>query len=308
MSTEASVPRPRIPDPDHSGSGLFATLLEEAPIGFAFFDTELRFLGVNRTLAEIQGLPVEKFIGRRPHEVFPDDLGEQVETALRKVLAEDCSVLEADLRIESGGTDGQERETVCWALSWFPAHGSDGKIFGIALIAVDVTERQRAEEIIRRKEERYRSLVEASSQIVWVTSPNGAVTEDSPEWRAITGQTLEQYLGNGWLDAVHPEDRERTEEAWRDCVLNRRVLDATYRIHTKSGGYRYYDVRAVPIRRGDEVVEWVGANTDVTGQREAEEMRAGSPSSCRQRRCAPPGFNRLRPCWPRRSRSTRSSR
>jgi PAS domain S-box-containing protein len=272
VSTEASVPLPRFPDPDHSGSALFATLLEEAPIGFAFFDTELRFLGVNKTLAEIRGLPVAKFIGRRPHEVFDGELGAQIDTALHKVLDEDCSVLDDDLRIESG-YDGRERETRCWALSWFPAHGSDGKVFGVALIAVDVTERQRAEEIIRRKEERYRSLVEASSQIVWVTSPTGAVTEDSVEWRAITGQTLEQYLGNGWLDAVHPEDRERTEAVWRDCVRNHRVFDATYRIHTKSGGYRYYDVRAVPIRRGDDVVEWVGANTDVTGQREAEEMR-----------------------------------
>ena len=46
-----------------------------------------------------------------------------------------------------------------------------------------------------------------------------------------------------------------------------------YRIRTRAGGYRNYDVRAVPIRRDGEIVEWVGANTDVTGKREAEEMR-----------------------------------
>ena len=143
----------------------------------------------------------------------------------------------------------------------------------MALIAVDVTDRQNSAEAVRRSEERYRSLVQAGAQVVWVTTPTGQIAEDSPEWRWITGQSLEEYLGNGWLDAIHPEDRERVEREWRECVHAGKVFDSRYRVRTKTGSYRHYDVRAVPIERDGKIIEWVGASTDVTGQREAEEMR-----------------------------------
>ena len=76
----------------------------------------------------------------------------------------------------------------------------------------------------------------------------------------------------GWT-SVHPEDRERVERDWRECVRSGKIFDDRYRIRTKGGSYRHYDVRAVPIERDGKIVEWVGASTDVTSQREAEEMR-----------------------------------
>ena len=99
------------------------------------------------------------------------------------------------------------------------------------------------------------------------------MAEDSPEWRWITGQSAEDFIGYGWLDTLHPEDRERVERDWRECVRTGKVFDDRYRIRTKAGSYRHYDVRAVPIERDGKIVEWVGASTDVTSQREAEEMR-----------------------------------
>src|SRR6266542_3368125 len=124
-----------------------------------------------------------------------------------------------------------------------------------------------------RSEERYPSLSQAGAQGGWVTTPTGEIAGDSPEWRWITGQAVEEYQGSGWLDAIHPEDRERVERDWRDCVQTGKVFGSRYRVRTKTGSYRHYDVRAVPIERDGKIVEWVGASTDVTGQREAEEMR-----------------------------------
>ena len=126
---------------------------------------------------------------------------------------------------------------------------------------------------IRRSEERYRSLVLGGAQLVWVAAPDGAMKEDSPEWRWITGQSAADFTGFGWLNSVHLEDRERVERDWRECVRTGKVFDDRYRIRTKGGSYRHYDVRAVPIERDGKIVEWVGASTDVTSQREAEEMR-----------------------------------
>src|SRR5260370_25858938 len=132
---------------------------------------------------------------------------------------------------------------------------------------------EKAEEEIRRSEERYRSLVQGGAQVVWVAAPAGAMKEDSPEWGWMTGQAVEQYIGSGWLESIHPEDGERVERDWRECVRTGKVFDDRYRIRTKGGSYRHYDVRAVPIERDGKIVEWVGASTDVTSQREAEEMR-----------------------------------
>ena len=103
--------------------------------------------------------------------------------------------------------------------------------------------------------------------------PTARSKEDSPEFRWITGQSAEEYIGHGWLASIHPEDRERVERDWRECVRTGKVFDDRYRIRTKGGSYRHYDVRAVPIERDGKIVEWVGASTDVTSQREAEEMR-----------------------------------
>ena len=97
--------------------------------------------------------------------------------------------------------------------------------------------------------------------------------EDSAEWRWITGQTVEEFIGNGWLDSIHPEDRERVERDWHESLRTGRIFDDRFRMRAKGGSYRHYDVRAVPIERDGKIAEWVGACTDVTSQREAEEMR-----------------------------------
>jgi PAS domain S-box-containing protein len=285
---------------DVSDSALLATLLREAPIGFAFFGADLCFRRVNQTLARWHGADQAEHIGRLPSQVWPEQLADRAESAIRHVLAEDQPLFESDqpitfpvtppgapaataavarheapqaARARRDRTDTAAQQIRHWAFSWFPSHDPDGDITGVALIAVDITDRQNSEEAVRRSEERYRSLVQAGAQVVWVTTPTGEIAEDSPEWRWITGQTAEEYQGSGWLDAIHPEDRERVERDWRDCVQTGKVFDSRYRVRTKTGSYRHYDVRAVPIERDGKIVEWVGASTDVTGQREAEEMR-----------------------------------
>jgi PAS domain S-box-containing protein len=292
MSTDTSVPQPRVSGLDVSDSALLATLLREAPIGFAFFGPDLRFRRINQTLARLAGLALDAHLGLLPSQVWPSMLASRVESAVRQVLAEGQPLYESNQPVSpadaTAGTTragqpgsaaapassaGRGRDARQWAFSWFPSHDPEGNIAGVALIAVDVTDRQNSAEAVRRSEERYRSLVQAGAQVVWVTTPTGQTAEDSPEWRWITGQSLEEYLGNGWLDAIHPEDRERVEREWRECVGAGKVFDSRYRVRTKTGSYRHYDVRAVPIERDGKIIEWVGASTDVTGQREAEEMR-----------------------------------
>ena len=141
-------------------------------------------------------------------------------------------------------------------------------------IVRDITERKRAQEALQEGEERFRALVDASAQIVWTTDAEGAVVEDSPSWRAFTGQTYEQWEGWGWLDAFHPEDRERVAALWRKAVEEKTPLNTEYRIHHVSGEWRWTAVRAVPLLAPDGSIRgWVGMNTDITEAKRAEEAR-----------------------------------
>ncbi|KUP96756.1 SpoIIE family protein phosphatase [Thermobifida cellulosilytica] len=269
MSTETSVPFLRVSPMNPVDAALLDTLLKEAPIGFAFLTPDLCFQRVNRTLAAIYGRSAQDCQGRTPSEVLCPSDAEEHKRALTAVLSGE-SVVYSDHHL-IGGTPSQPDEERHWALSWFPARDSEGEISGVALIAVDISERHKAELALRRSEERYRALMQAGNQIVWAAARDGRVDEDCPEWRNLTGQTEEEYLAEGWLAAVHPDDRERTRLAWEDAIEDAAIFEADFRVRMRSGEYRHYRSRAVPLRRDGQVVEWVGTHVDVTATAEVRQ-------------------------------------
>ncbi|UUO07247.1 PAS domain S-box protein [Blastopirellula sp. J2-11] len=156
-----------------------------------------------------------------------------------------------------------------------PIRDRSGAIIGAVLVFRDVTSRRRTEQKLQSSEERFRALVKATATIVWTTAPNGQIVEDSPTWRAFTGQTFDQWRGSGWLDAVHPDDREHTSESWRIATADRTAYQCEYRLRRSDGEYRWTSVRGVPILNSDgSVREWVGMNVDITDERAtAEKVR-----------------------------------
>jgi PAS domain S-box-containing protein len=147
-----------------------------------------------------------------------------------------------------------------------------GRPIRVAGVIVDVTARKEADSALRESVERFHALVDVSAQIVWTADVNGAVVEDSPSWRAFTGQTYEQWKGRGWLDALHPDDRVSAEELWRAAVAEKSPVSTEYRLRHVSGEWRWTAVRAVPLfRPNGSVYEWVGMNQDITERKQAEE-------------------------------------
>ena len=83
---------------------------------------------------------------------------------------------------------------------------------------------------------------------------------------------MSTWAAAGWTPSIPRTGSGSSGNGATACDTGK-VFDSRYRVRTKSGSYRHYDVRAVPIERDGKIIEWVGASTDVTGQREAEEMR-----------------------------------
>ncbi|MDZ8259054.1 PAS domain S-box protein [Nostoc sp. ChiQUE01b] len=124
---------------------------------------------------------------------------------------------------------------------------------------------------LRDSEARYRSLAEASASIVWRAGPWGNVVDDIPTWQAFTGQSLEQYKGWGWVEALHPEDHASMVEIWKQAFPTRSVAVAEYRLLRYDGEYRYMNIRGVPILdETGEIREWVGMCVDITERKQAD--------------------------------------
>ncbi|WP_435011571.1 response regulator [Tundrisphaera lichenicola] len=120
-------------------------------------------------------------------------------------------------------------------------------------------------------ERRYRSLVEATTAIVWNTPASGEFESEQQGWSDFTGQSFDELRGWGWLDAIHPEDRAETVRVWSKTVANRSTYRVEHRIRRADGEYRHMMVRAIPILSEDGTIhEWIGVHTDIDLQKRAE--------------------------------------
>ncbi|HKT61770.1 MAG TPA: PAS domain S-box protein [Gemmatimonadales bacterium] len=178
-------------------------------------------------------------------------------------------------RVEYSTTERLRRDGTRLAISLTvsPIWDSSGQVVGVSSIQRDITERQRAAEELARREQRYRALVQANTSLVWTTDPDGRFTEPQPDWERYTGQSWEEHQELGWINALHPDDRERVSQSG----LAARQRSAVYQVegrlwHRASQRYRRFTSRAAPVQGPDGAVrEWIGTLTDVEEQLAAEE-------------------------------------
>jgi PAS domain S-box-containing protein len=158
----------------------------------------------------------------------------------------------------------------------------------IAIVALTAVREHREEELVTeqtqlrdRSEQRYRSLVEATSAIVSSIDADGRFLGPLPAWEAYTGQTWPDYAGISWLDAVHPDDREPFLTEWTAAFASGVAHESTCRLwNAATGSYRFVNARGVPIIENGGVREWVGTITDVHDRTDAI-LRAAADAQLR---------------------------
>lgn len=153
----------------------------------------------------------------------------------------------------------------------FPIRDEKGRITRVGGIAQDLTERTRAELEVKAKRHELRILVETIPQLVWRAVAGGDWTWASPQWTEFTGKAEKESHGRGWLEPIHPDDREGAREAWRNAESQGRY-EADYRLRSADGTYRWFQARATPIHSDDgSLVDWFGTSTDVDDIRRFQE-------------------------------------
>jgi PAS domain S-box-containing protein len=129
---------------------LLNTLLDNAPVGFGFYDRDLRFVRLNPALAEFNGLPVEAHLGRGIREVLPR-MSPEVVDALRRVLDTGARIVNKEFRFETPRTPGQPRY---WLCSFYPVKTPDGAVLGAGAVVADIDDRKRMEEALKEADQR----------------------------------------------------------------------------------------------------------------------------------------------------------
>lgn len=254
--------------PDAGAEQRFRELFEQSPLSIQILAPDGRTMRVNKAWEVLwqihEGSELKRFVLSEDYNVLRDPqlLDNGIAALLgRAVQGESVEIPVVRYDVAVLGGSGPARWVAARA---HPIKDRDGKVIEVMLMHDDITEKIQAESVLRIREERFRSLVMATSQIVWSNTPDGRVDEDSPSWRAFTGQTYEQWRDFGWLEAVHPEDREATRARWLGCVATKSLFEARYRLRRADGHYRWTEVRGVPIiDAGGTIREWIGTNTDI---------------------------------------------
>jgi formate hydrogenlyase transcriptional activator len=136
----------------------------------------------------------------------------------------------------------------------------------------DITDRMLAQQALRESEERFRNMADTAPVMIWVSDTDKNCTYVNKMWLDFTGRRLEQELGFGWANGVHPEDAERCLQIYTSSVDDRQDFTMEYRLRRADGQYAWlFDCGAPRFSSDGEFLGYIGSCLDITERKQAEE-------------------------------------
>jgi PAS domain S-box-containing protein len=207
--------------------------------------------------------PPEEFLGKKVGDVLPPDLAQaNLEKVKKAIETKDIQMYEYQMFLKSENRDFEAR---------FTANGKDEVI----VLIRDITDRKQTERELRESENRYQTLTTVAPVGIFYTNMDGYTTYVNPAYCQISGLSAEEALGNGWLKAVHPEDRDHLSTDWQESARLHSISTADYRFVHPDGSITSVIGQAVPEMNSDnQVVGFVGTITDITERKKIEDLKA----------------------------------
>ncbi len=235
--------------------------LESIDEAFLLIGPDLRVLDLNTTASRMDGRPASQIVGRNVFELWPQARGTVVGEALNRVLRDRTP--EDLLHHYPGRFD-------IWAQTRFFPSGS-----GVALFYRDVTARVRTESALAASERRFRAIAEATPGIVFVCDAEGRNVYVNPQFSELTGRPFSALMDEGWLQVIHPDDRERAAATWAEAVRDGQLYEIEMRFRREDGAYRWHLCRGTPLESDTVSKErWFGVGMDIEELVQARQLLA----------------------------------
>lgn len=190
--------------------------------------------------------------GQRVREAFAGQTGIEMFHRLREAF-------------ESGGPDDVEASRLIGERELILRSSAVRTAGGLTVTFRDITAQRSSENALRAGEARVRALLDSLPQLIWACRGDGYCDFLSPQWVEFTGVSPEQHYGAGWLEAVHPEDRDAAAQAWNQATKGGLPYDIEYRLRRRDGVWRWVSARASALRDDDgQIRRWFGTSSDIT--------------------------------------------
>lgn len=248
-------------------------LLEDVLAGindqFLVLDQDWRYTYVNDRVVEVMGMPKAEFLGKCIWELFPHKIDTPLYIEMHRAKAE-----QRQIQIEYFYPPWQR---------WFEKHiypSGDG----IAMLGIDITDRKRieddrkqAEAILRESEARFRQMADASPVLIWMSGSDKLCYYFNQPWLDFTGRSLNQEMGNGWTEGIHPDDIQGCLDTYVTAFDARQPFQMEYRFKRFDGVYRWILDAAVPRHTSEgKFLGYIGSCIDIEDRKQTEEARQDS--------------------------------
>jgi len=253
----------------HDSEQRFARFMHQLP-GLAWIkDAQGRYVYANDGATKAFRRTRDELYGKTDDEIFPPQTAALFERNDAKALASGTGVRVVETLEHD---DGIVHHSI---VSKFPILGPEGSQSLIGGMAIDITDRLRAEEVLAESEQRFRQLAENIDEVFWIADPQTTqVLYISPAYEQVWGRSCRSLYEQprSFLDAVHPDDRERVRVAALEKHARGESTDEEYRVVRPDGSVRWVRDRGFPVRdAGGRVYRMVGIAEDITDKKRAEE-------------------------------------
>lgn len=220
---------------------------------------------VNRKFTEILGYTPEEIIGKEGYKILhdPEDLA-IVENANRDRINKVGSSYELTFKAKSGSK-------LEFLVSGAPLFDIDGNTIGSIGSMMDISERKKVEKALRESQQRFESLAQMSPVGIFRTRPDGYTTYVNPKWCELSGLSFSEAQGDGWLNAVHPNDIERIKNNWENATYYSNSSILEYRFLKPNGSIVWVLGNAIPEYIDSELRGFIGTITNITEIKLAQE-------------------------------------